>query len=96
MQSYMQELYAYLDIPPPVTSPRFIDKAYKSGPIKFEQALCVPGEMRRKQRVLKKFECPIPQRSVIKWKTAFFILVRNSHSFLFELLTSNETLSRME
>ena len=76
---------AYLNVPPPVSSPRLINEALKTFSIVLEQALGIPNEMWLKKGVAKEVHRPLPKRAEVHVKLEILLLVRNGDNIFFKL-----------
>ena len=76
---------AYLNVPPPVPSPRLINKALKTFSIVLEQVLGIPNEMWLKERVAKEVHRPLPKWAEVHVELEILLLVRNSDNVFLEL-----------
>ncbi|KAI6024405.1 hypothetical protein EDC04DRAFT_2606493 [Pisolithus marmoratus] len=70
-------VYAYLDIPPPISSPRLIDKAFKAFTITLIQALGIPYKVRLKVLIERSFVHKLRKLKVptcLEWMPGFRVI----------------------
>lgn len=79
----------HLDVPPPVSCPRFIKKVLKLCTIMLVNTTCVPHEMRREQGVIQQIKGPIPYRLCMNLIFLHVPLLCHRNFMLWELITDH-------
>ena len=76
---------AYLNVPPPVPSPRLIDEALKTLSIMFVQTLGIPYKVQLKEMVAEEVHCPLPKWVEVHIELEILLLIQNSDDIFLEL-----------